>query len=84
MASFLRSRTCMRTRKYQIVTLFSNILLHGSYYGSDVVFRFPKLTEQYFNNSSWPAVKDISDFVEADSVSFAFSKFMVYFFAGFV
>ena len=49
---------------------FRNVINNGHIYEIQNLYEntFPKLTEQYFSNSSWPAMKDIADFVEDDSV----------------
>lgn len=54
----------------KFLVYFRNVINDGLVFEIQNLYEntFPKLTEQYFNNSSWPAPKDISDFVEADSV----------------
>lgn len=52
------SHTCCNTRILQCLIVLTNIL-----------FRFPKLTEQYFEKKPWPDEADVARLVDNDQVS---------------
>lgn len=54
----------------KFLVYFRNVINDGLIFEIQNLYEttFPKLTEQYFSNCSWPNANDISDFVESDSV----------------